>query len=236
MPGITIILKSYLLQNDSIGYVWIIRVYLLCAFLVPFLKKINLSKLYTLGLIVLTYILYEVACKYRVLMDCRIIECTVYYLVPYGIVLLLGLNWKRFSTKWKRLLLLFSLLGFTILQALYFHKFGEYCFTQKYKYPPRHLFLMHAFLYIFLLMQFESWLSFLGNNKIVVFISKSTLWIYLWHILVLRLAEKTIPNAHWSLKYIFVLSISLLIVFIQNKILDIIEMKRKIPILKIFRG
>ena len=119
---------------------------------------------------------------------------------------------------------------------MYFYKHGEYCFTQKYKYPPRHLFLMHAFLYIFLLMQFESKLYFLGNNKIILFISKSTLWIYLWHILVLQLAEEVIQDAHWSLKYVFVLSVSLLIVFIQNKILDKIETKREIPILKVFRG
>ena len=236
LPGRNTILKSYLLQNDSIGFVWIIRIYLLCAFSLPFLKKIDFSKLYTFGIVVFVYILYELSCKYRLWMNYRIIECTVYYLIPYGIVLLFGLNWKRFSRKEKRLLLLFSFLGFTTLQVLYFHKFGEYCFTQKYKYPPRHLFLMHAFWYIFLLMQFESKLNFLGNNKVIVFISKSTLWIYLWHILGLRLAGKVIPNAHWSLKYVFVLSISLLLVFVQNKILDIIETKWKIPILKVFRG
>ena len=236
LPEKNIILKSYLLQDDSIGYVWIIRIYLLCAFSVPFLKKVNFSKLYTWGLIAFIYILYEFACKYRLWMDYRIIECTVYYLIPYGIVLLFGLNWKRFAKKEKKLFLLFSFFVFIILQVLCFYKFGVYCSTQNYKYPPRHLFLAHAFLYIFLLMQFESKLNFLGKNKVIVFISKSTLWIYLWHILVLRLTEHLIPNVHWSLKYIFVVLISLLIVFIQNKILDVIETKWKIPILKVFRG
>lgn len=123
-----------------------------------------------------------------------------------------------------------------ILQILCSYKLAVYYCTQKYKYPQCHLFLAHIFLYIFLLMNLESNLNFLRKSEMILFISKSTLWIYLWYTLVLKLAGHVIPDVYWSLKCIFVVSTSLLIVFIQNKILDIIKTKWKIPILKVFHS
>ena len=195
-----------------------------------------MSKIYTWFALITVYVIFELACKYQIGMQFRVIECTIYYLVPYGIVLLIGTQYEKFSKKQKLIIFGLAFICFIILEILYFMKYGEYCFTQKYKYPPRHLVLAHAFSYILLFMLFEKRDFLLGRNKFVLFVSKSSLWIYLWHILVLQIAAKFIPNTNWYIKYYFVYSISLLIVFIQNKILDVIDSKRRIPFLKIFRG
>ena len=238
LPPNAVILKSYLLQNDSIGYVWIIRIYLLCALLVPFVKKLDLSKIYVWVVLIFVYVLYEFACKYRVGMQFRIIECSIYYMVSYGIILLFGLHYEKFSRKNKAILFGLALMCFACLELAYFMKNGEYCFTQKYKYPPRHLFLTHAFAYIFFLMLFETRDFALGKNGFILFVSKSSLWIYLWHILILQVVARLIPTAHWAVKYYVVYSLSVLIVFFQNKALDLIEKKQKVnlPFFRVFRG
>ena len=69
------------------------------------------------------------------------------------------------------------------------------------------------------------------------FCSKSSLWIYLWHILFLKFTEKLLTNINWIIKFLIVLFGAVLITYIQNKLVDILEKTNfNKNILKIFRG
>ena len=51
------IIRSYLLQDNSIGYVWIIYVYFVCGVMMPWLVKIDLSKTKVrVGLVIVAFI------------------------------------------------------------------------------------------------------------------------------------------------------------------------------------
>ena len=40
-------------------------------------------------------------------------------------------------------------------------------------------------MYIFVLMLFIKFFSKIGKNRVIAFVAKSSLWIYLWHVLAL---------------------------------------------------
>ena len=234
-PDISIVLKSFLLQNDSIGYVWIIRIYLMSAIIVPFVSKINFSYRRSSFGILLLYFLYEALCQFRVGTSYRIIDSTLFYIIPYGIILILGINYESFSRKTKVFLAFLFTAVFTIIEICYIAKNGEFLFVQQFKYSPRHIYLIHALMWIFVLMLFTKHWAKLGTNKLIIFVSKSSLWIYLWHILVLLLVNNFL-SLFWGVKFLAVVFGSVTITFIQNKIIDCAEGKIHPSVLKIFRG
>ena len=65
------IIYSYLLQsgNRGIGYVWIVLVYLLCAFEVPFLYKLSISSFKVVFGVILVYSTYEIMAHYHIGME-----------------------------------------------------------------------------------------------------------------------------------------------------------------------
>ncbi|MBO6055375.1 MAG: acyltransferase [Alphaproteobacteria bacterium] len=234
-PPLNIVLKSFLLQNDSIGYVWIIRIYLMCAIIVPFAKKLCLfNKSWVF--IGLVYLIYEVLYLLGIGVNCRIIESTLYYVIPYGVVLIFGMQYQNFSRKTCYVLCISSTLIFLSLELFFYAQNNCFVFVQNFKYPPRILYLSHAVMFISFLMLFMN-KKFSITNKYVLLASNSTLWIYLWHIMALLLVKKFLPEStHYVLKYFIVILITLVIVFLQNKVVDYLERRKKYSFLKVFRG
>ena len=77
----------------------------------------------------------------------------------------------------------------------------------------------------------------LKENRVIKFISGSSLWIYLWHILALYVVKSFITNDDlWLLQYLAIIVISVVITYIQNiiveKLMEIYNMK----FLKVFLG
>ncbi len=231
-----IVIKTFLLQNNSYGFVWIIRVYLLCALIVPFIGKLDFSKTRTILGVVIVYVLYELCCQYEIGIYAKVIGQTVFYVIPFGIVLLLGFCYRDFSKKVRLLVAVLFTASFAIIEFVYFMKFGEFCFVQPYKYPPRCIYIIHALMYISLLMLLENVFVKIGKNAFIVFVSRSSLWIYLWHIAFLALVDNFFTSSFWGVKFLIVTSLSVFVVFLQNKLIDSIEEKNKLPFLKIFRG
>ena len=73
--------------------------------------------------------------------------------------------------------------------------------------------------------------------KIIEFCSKSSLWIYLWHVLIIFLLNTYYNYINWKIKYVIIVLGSIGITFMQNKVIDLSE-KTKINknLLKVFRG
>lgn len=62
------------------------------------------------------------------------------------------------------------------------------------------------------------------------------MWIYLWHIIVIKIYEIYNVPEYWVLKLVLVYSISVFAVWLMNNILDIIEIYKKCKIFKYLRG
>lgn len=232
--SLDVVIKSFLLQNDSIGYVWIIRVYLICAIIVPFvLKACSLNRFWIyLGLV---YLLYEFLYVFGVGENNRFVEGVLFYMIPYGTILVLGMRFQNLSQKIRLIILSISALIFISSEVFCFYQSNSFVFAQEFKYPPRIIYLSHAMVYISILMLFLK-KTFIINNKYILMASRSTLWLYLWHILILLVVKKFFPDVFWGVKWIIVIAISFFIVLLQNLFLDCVEKKRIYSFLKVFRG
>ena len=109
-------------------------------------------------------------------------------------------------------------------------------YTQEYKYPFRLYYLSYAlFVSTILILIFRcKTLLNIFNNKIILFISKHSLWIYLWHILCLYFLKPI--NMNFILKFIIVTVISCIITYIQSIVVNKLNGKINKEILNIFKG
>jgi fucose 4-O-acetylase-like acetyltransferase len=108
--------------------------------------------------------------------------------------------------------------------------------TQIMKYPPTIYFISYALFVSYLLMSLFKKID-LKRNGAVEFISKSSLWIYLWHILFLTVIPLVMGELDWPAYYIIVLACAISVTFIQNRIVDFLENRNiNSTVLKIFRG
>lgn len=221
LPGKNVIIESYLLCS-GIGYVWIIRVFLLIAVIAHFVlaldKKIVKNNIYMLA-IALLYIVYEIllyvfSCYFRAKYY-FMVEGTLFYMLPYGCIFAFGVRLRKMSkNEIFNFSLLFSLIFIMLFVYLYF-KNGEIVGTQGYKYPPRLYYIsygMFASLFAFILSEYI--LGVIGGcssiNLIITFVSKNSLSIYLWHIPLL-----SVFSGKFYYNYFVVYFLALFITYVQ---------------------
>ena len=110
-----IICSYLLLTTNTIGYVWIIKVFLLIMLLTPFLINVNekFKSSIWICFVILMSILLEVSCYILpILSKINRTVCIVYYeIIPftlaYSIPFLFGLRFRNDSVKKELLILLF---------------------------------------------------------------------------------------------------------------------------------
>ena len=229
-------LDTYLLTRYGFGYVWIILIYLYSALLVPLFSKIR-CPIKTLLIIMPIYVIYEILFHYEIGTDIKIIDTTFYYIIPYGLLTYLGYNFNNFSKKAKYIIIAISGLIFTSLVVYYAVKTGSFQLVQIAKYPPRLYYLSYGIFCSFaLLLICQKVKQKYFEHKIIDYISKHTMWIYLWHILVLGVYDAAHLPDFWILRFALVYLGSVLMVMAVNKLLDLIEKKKKIQCLIYLRG
>ncbi len=211
---------------SGIGYVWIIRVFILVAAIMPLFlvlyRKIKNKHAYLLLLGVI-YLSYEVLFS-RFSSSDFFTQNVIFYILPFGSVAGLGLY--VFNAKRKQVILL--LLGFTIIFLFfaYHFGFGHFVPTQDFKYPPRIYYLSYALsvsLLLYLLSQTTVFLKIFGS-KIMLFLGSSTLWIYLWQIFFVYefgILQKYLNPlfANFLVEYVGIVILSSITVYIQKKII-----------------
>lgn len=220
--------KESFLLLDGIGYVWIVRVYLLSALFIPFMvilmNKININRMYFLVFLILFFheILYFLGFYNLNFIN----KYYLSYLIPYSSIMALGLLSNKTDKKHKIIILLLFLTIYFSL-ALYYNKInGYYLMTNKLKYSPMIYYLSYSmsFTYFFLLLDFKIKIPSL-LKRVIQFISKSSFWIYLWHIFSIYIFNLLIPNLNWIIMYILVLLLSIIITYVQNIIINKLEEK-----------
>lgn len=215
------LLSSYFLIS-GIGYVWIIRVFLLVALLAPFIylisKKTESSSKYLLLLLAI-FMIYEL-CRYFSMPYIeegigKNLSLIFYYMIPYSLLFALGLRIPRLKVKTNSGLLLFFTVCFIGINAYFWDITGEFVPTQKYKYPPSIYYFSYAIAVSMLLwVAADKILNLLSKRKIIIntilFIAQNSIWIYLWHIPLVKAL-----NLDYSTKYFVVYTVAICVTFTQ---------------------
>lgn len=238
--SLRLVLDSFLLR-DGIGYVWIIRIYILVAILLPIIKfileKYSFNKILICCFFI--YCMYELLCFSNFFSINFIFKDIFAYIIPLSMIIIIT-YWIMKSNS-KRILI-FSFINFIIfllLLILIYNITGEFKNTSIAKYPFRLYYLSYAFFassILIVLFRNEKIVNFCYNN-FIKFVSSSSLWIYLWHILFIYYIDYKFSNFFWFFKYVIILFLSCVTVFLQNKIVNFFEEKGfNKSILKIFKG
>ena len=235
LPEPVIILNTFLLAESGIGFVWIVSVYMICAALTPFVRYVDLNKGSHAFALAMIYICYELLFRSGHGLPNLILNNLFYYIVPYGSVLILGFNYDRLSAKKKNGIMLASLCIYGILAIHLMMKNGGYVQTNAWKYPARLYYLSYAIAISFFLLNIctSHPQCPLFRLRYIRFLSSSSFWIYLWHILLLNMVH----TRNWFTHFLLVLAGSSLIVYLQNRLVDFAEKTwGHKEILSIFRG
>ncbi len=193
LPDMGTIASSYFLMS-GIGYVWIIRVFILVALVAPTIifinTKIKSNFAYLTSLLTL-YVLYELAVYLTGTTGTSALDFfrneIIFYMVPYAVIFALGVRIQALSV--------LSLISIAILLFIYFSihagylyiNTGDFIQTQTDKYPPTAYYLSYAVgvsTMLWLLAPIFTWIADRTKMKeLVSFISRNSIWFYLWHII-----------------------------------------------------
>lgn len=207
MFSLPTVIGSYLLFNiPSIGYVWIMRVFLIMALFIPFfysrfakLKCIAFLFLITF-LIAIQFFLIQLAGLIKIEILNFIYSEYVLYLIGYLPIVLLGININNYSKKEIFIIII------TLITELFitFSIFGIRQ-PQTYKYPPSLIYILYGLIASSCLWIFKPLLFNLSKLSFWVYLSKNSMWLYLWHILAVNIFVANIKIPNYLLRYGLVL-------------------------------
>ncbi|MDI1360964.1 acyltransferase [Methylotenera sp.] len=215
-----VIFNTYALLS-GIGYVWVIRVFLLVALIAPVLywlnKKQTSTSVYLVALLSI-YLIYE----FFVFTNSELLEKapesftlqSIFLLVGYGCVFALGLRMPLLKTRAILLLAGFFFITFTSYLLYYIFTTGHLKYTQAFKYPPTGYYFSYALFAGFILWVFSDRLYAysvkIRLSKFILFIAKNSIWIYMWHIPLIQAVHLI-----WFVKFPIALLGATLITYIQ---------------------
>lgn len=214
------VITSYLLIS-GIGYVWIIKVFILVAMISPLIfklhTKISSHKKYFL-LLALIFIIYEflryLSLPYIQNGAGKAISYITHYIVPYGVVFAVGLRIPLLKNVQIKYISIVCFLLFAITAVGLYLFYGHFVPTQNYKYPPSIYYFSYALFVSCTLWYYskeiEAIFSKIKIEKVITFMAHNSIWIYLWHIPIVKYF-----NAHFLIKYIVVISLATLLAFMQ---------------------
>lgn len=165
-------------------YFWIIRIFLLMAFIAPLISKplSTLSPKQFYFVMVMGLVANEIFCYLSESYFYVVVVMTFSYLL----VFIYGFSAKRLADKHILTIGWISAFVFVIIAYLLHREYGEFILVGQYKYPPHLYYLSYAFMCIsFLWILRDKIMSFFNKvhlSDAVTFIGSHTMWIYLWHI------------------------------------------------------
>lgn len=219
-----VILKSFLLCiGGAIGYVWVIKVFLLIMLVTPVLLSIHQRyKYFSLGYVFAAMGLQMQLVRLIPLIPIELLKIsfveTLPYLIGYSIFFSLGLCLRDASVK-KILLILVS--AVMLLGVGYWRCYSNgysTLITPYYKYPPQTMFILYGLVMTTLMWTVRPIISRWTEAKWVSFIGRNTIWIYVWHILFVSIANLFIEN--WGVKYLLVLVFSVGTYLVQYRLVS----------------
>jgi fucose 4-O-acetylase-like acetyltransferase len=185
------ILGSYTFY-DGIGYVWILKVYVMLALLTPVALKITnlkISNTAYFSCLVILYAVYEGGL--RVLAPvipsslAGFFNTVIFVVVPYSILYLYGTRLASLTNKEIAVAVAVSLVIFIALVIAKYSDAGYFVPTQKFKYPPTIYYLSYSFFALNLIYLACKYFSQFAKTSgaAILWLASNSLWIYLWHIM-----------------------------------------------------
>lgn len=216
VPDTETLISSYLLRS-GIGYVWIIRIFLLVALIAPFILQFS-RRTPGQGAYFLTLAGVYLAYEGLVVMlqpplhglAGELFEEMFLYLVPFAGLFALGLRFDTLDRRQTAMLAGGALGLFAVIGAGLYVTEGRLVPTQESKYPPTIYYLSYALGVSSLLwLQSERLLAVLKVTPFyaaVIFVAQNSIWAYLWHI---PLVEAVRVNFYLKYPLVFVLAAAL---------------------------
>lgn len=216
--GFDTIIGSYLMLNyPSIGYVWIMRVFLMMALLIPFLNRFLIKHgfITTISITILLIICQQFAVMFVTSIENKIVRFildeTILYALGYSTIAIIGLKIKSFKVREITFLICICAIALIAIIGYNNWKFDP----QAFKYPPQSLYLFYGILISSVLWLFKPLLSQFVKIRFFTYLSTNSMWIYLWHIIPVILIQPLsgIPNM-WFCRFCIVIITSLLLSYI----------------------
>ena len=164
---------------------------------------------------------------------------------------MLGIISQKIYKKWWEILSIFMSAIYISMAIFLYQKNGAYVDTSVAKYPPTMYYLSYATMCIGVLWllrhKIMSILDYVPHIKqFVIFMGQHTMWIYLWHILVLTLVwnlvdmcSSVVSIIHipfWLARFLIVAGLSILFTAVQSyfakRIVNIISNQRMAKCIK----
>lgn len=237
-PGVLTIIKSFVFQRDSglAGYVWVIWIYIICALVTPILTKIRLTSK-NIWLYILIWLIYEILASQHNLIENRGMYYTFFSVIPYSLFALLVVNYDEFSKKQKLVVISSIVLMFSIFAISLGVINRRWIQTSEYKYPARLYYFCYAFpICVALYETCKKRTSNLFMNPLISFVSRNTLWIYLWHIIYVSMFTYFIVLNNWILRWLATMICSVVTVYVQVICVNKIQSKTNWKICNLMRG
>lgn len=229
------IVESYTLI-DGIGYVWIIRVFILVAIVSPIIFKYSSNEKsdnnFLLNLLYLT-LCYEfiryLSLPYLSNPTVELISNFTHYIIPYSIVFALGLRLPALKLTTINILAFVFITTFLVICLMLYINGGHIVQTQDFKYPPSIYYFSYAIFVSIILWKlmgvFENVMIKLKMKGTVLFLAQNSIWVYLWHIPLIKYIE-----VGFMLKFLLTITIASLMAYIQVSLVYIIVKKIKNPV------
>lgn len=180
------IVGSYLMLNTpSIGYVWVMRVFLMMALLLPLIEptfrhaNTSLVLLSIFGIVVIQHFLVMTTDAIPDATLRFMTDETVLYAVGYTPLVILGAKIRQYTLRQNILVAVATVAVIAIFMTM--HNWQEV--PQDFKYPPQSLYILYGLLACSILWMAKPLLARVTSNRFFAYLSRQSMWIYLWHII-----------------------------------------------------
>ncbi len=212
----------FLLNEPSIGYMWIMRVFLLMALLIPLLYNTvrRLPFIAIIFVMSLVLVLQQIMISGQRLVSSQSVLIVynqfLLYLTGYSVFAVLGLKIRELA-RWQ-VLTVIILSGLVTAYAIYANN-GIFN-PEDYKYPPQILYIAYGIFGCMLLWFIKPYISSYTELRIFRYLSQNSMWLYLWHIIPVYFIPLLNFNNFWVGRYLIVVVAMIVMNIIWKRLTD----------------
>lgn len=217
---------TYLLLNEpSIDYVWIIRVFLMMSIiappLYPLVAKMNMHKFILVLFLILGIqgLLVKSSNYIHIPALATFYREYFLYVIGYSIPLMLGLRLKNATSQELRVTVYYAI--FALIAGILVYELqttGPIVISPFYKYPPHGYFILYGACVSVILWAGKPLLQniIMPGKTVISFIGANTMWIYLWHIPAIIVINRLLhPDYLWFARWVVMYAVAAGIYWIQ---------------------